>query len=241
MTVPRTSLPDCLICIPIFASSLPAATPAHSPARRIGLTGGIACGKSFVATLFRDCGAMIIDADTAARQAVTPGKPALEEIIYAFGSEFILPDGSLDRKRLGDHVFSDPLALDRLNEIIHPRVFAEMTVLRKDALAANPYVRIIEDIPLLFECELMDSLDLVIVVFVPPEVQLARLMKRDGRGQDDARRRIAVQIPLKEKCRQADIVIDNSGSREETRRQVRKIWTTWDGNNSVEHPIRQPK
>jgi dephospho-CoA kinase len=190
--------------------------------RVLGLTGGIGSGKSMVASMFAQLGADVIDADRLARDVVEPGQPALEEIATAFGRDILLPDGHLNRGKLGGIIFADPAARARLNAITHPRIRERMDV----AIAARgsgPGVLIV-DIPLLYENDRARSVDTVIVVWVDPETQLRRLNERDELTVEEARQRIAAQMPLDAKRARADLVIDNSGSRENTQRQVEAIY-----------------
>jgi len=188
----------------------------------LGLTGGIGSGKSMVASMFAQLGADVIDADQLARDVVEPGQPALDEIATAFGRDILLPDGRLDRGKLARIIFADPVARAKLNGITHPRIRERMDA----AIAARgsgPGV-LIADIPLLYENERTGTVEAVIVVWVDPETQLRRLLERDRLTEDEARQRIAAQMPLDEKRAQADAVIDNSGSRENTQRQVEAIY-----------------
>jgi dephospho-CoA kinase len=189
-----------------------------------GLTGGIASGKSTVAGYFAEAGARIIDADTIAREVVKPGSLACEEIRTAFGADVFLPAGGIDRQRLGDLVFNDPAKKKRLEAIVHPRVFDRMEVLAAETARQYPDALIILDIPLLLETKRNRRLDAVIVVYVPEAVQLERLMKRDGISAKAARARIRSQMPMEEKRRIADLVIDNSGDRQACRKQTLAIF-----------------
>ena len=188
----------------------------------LGLTGGIGSGKSMVASMFAQLGADVIDADRLARDVVAPGQPALQEIASAFGRDILLPDGRLDRGKLGRIIFADPVARGTLNAITHPRVRERMDA-EIAARQSGPGVLIV-DIPLLYENERTGRVETVIVVWVDTETQLRRLVERDGLSEHDARQRIAAQMPLDEKRARADVVIDNSGSRENTRRQVDAIY-----------------
>ena len=190
--------------------------------RVLGLTGGIGSGKSMVASMFAHLGADVIDADQLARDVVEPGQPALEEIASAFGREILLPDGRLDRGKLARIIFADPVARGKLNAITHPRIRQRMAA-EVAARASRPGV-LIADIPLLYENDRTGSVQAVIVVWVDPQTQLRRLLERDGLTEEEARQRIAAQMPLDEKRARADVVIDNNGSRENTRRQVEAIY-----------------
>ncbi|MCC6996222.1 MAG: dephospho-CoA kinase [Deltaproteobacteria bacterium] len=191
--------------------------------RVIGLTGGIASGKSTVSAELRRLGAPVIDADEIARDVVAPGTPALAEIVAEFGAEYLAADGTLDRKRLGALVFAEPARRARLNAITHPRVGAE-TARRTQELGAAGHPVVIYDVPLLVESRLHEAMAGVIVVSVPREVQLRRLMARDGIDLAAAEARLAAQLPLEAKLKVADYVIDNAGSVEDTRRQTAVVW-----------------
>lgn len=186
----------------------------------VGLTGGIASGKSTVAEFLRAEGARVIDADQLAREVVLPGKPAWREIVAYFGPEVLLPDGQLDRRKLGKIVFEDAQAREALNRFTHPRILAE--VRRQLAAAREPVV--VVEMPLLFEVGFEREVDEVWVVAAPPEVQEARLLARDGLTPAEARLRLAAQLPLEEKLRRATCVIENTGDLAATRAQVRRLW-----------------
>jgi dephospho-CoA kinase len=190
--------------------------------RVLGLTGGIGSGKSVVASMFAQLGADVVDADQLAREVVEPGEPALEEIATAFGRDILLPDGRLDRDKLGRIIFADPVARGRLNAITHPRIQERMAA-EIAVRGSRPGVLIV-DIPLLYENDRGGAVETVIVVWVDSETQLRRLIERDGLTEQEARQRIAAQMSLDEKRARADVVIDNSASRENTRRQVEAIY-----------------
>lgn len=179
----------------------------------VGLTGGIASGKSTVAEFLREAGARIVDADRIARAVVTPGRPAHNEIVAAFGRTILLPDGQIDRKRLGAIIFSDPVQQTALNAIVHPRVIEGIDAVVDRIAAESPDAVVVLDVPLLYEAGMDRDLSDVIVVYVPEALQLQRLMARDGLSAAEAMARIRSQLPLAEKRRRATIVIDNSGSK----------------------------
>ena len=183
---------------------------------RIGLTGGIASGKTTVANLFAELGATIIDTDVIAREVVAPGQPALEEIAAAFGDEVLQPDGSLDRGALRARVFASADDLKCLEAITHPRIRAE--TLRQAEEAGGLYQLIV--VPLLVESPLRESVDRVLVVDCPEETQIERLMARDADSEAQARRILAAQASRSERLAIADDVVSNDGSIEDTRRQV---------------------
>jgi len=186
----------------------------------IGLTGSIACGKSLVLRELAARGAETIDADEVARDVTGPGSPVLAAIVQEFGTEILRPDGSLDRRALGAIVFRDPEALRRLEAITHPVIVR--TIRQRVAASRRPVVVI--DAIKLFESSLASDCDEVWVVTCRPEQQLARLMARNGLTEEEALARIRAQPPQEEKVSRADRVIDNSGSIEETRRQVATLW-----------------
>jgi dephospho-CoA kinase len=196
----------------------------------IGLTGGIGSGKSTVARMFEKLGATVLDADAIVRELQSPGSALLAEIEVAFGAQVIGPEGELDREALAAIVFRDDAARLRLNAIVHPRVAAELTSRVAAAREAGSTV-IVLDIPLLFEGR--DSgeetaarmpLDATVVVHVPKPLQIERQLARDDCSREEAVRRLRAQLPLDEKRRLADFAIDNSGTLEETERQVRDVF-----------------
>jgi dephospho-CoA kinase len=192
---------------------------------RIGLTGGIGSGKSEVARRLADRGAVLVDADVAAREVVAPGTPGLARIVDAFGGTVLTADGSLDRERLGSIVFADPARRAELNAIVHPLVGEWMTAAEEAGVAsAGPDAIVVHDVPLLAENKLADVYDLVIVVDVPPDVQVSRLVSRRGMPADQARSRMAAQVSREQRLAVADIVIDNSGTLDDLDRRVGEVW-----------------
>lgn len=192
----------------------------------IGLTGGIASGKSLVADVLREQGLPVIDADVISREVVEPGEPALEQIIEHFGPEILQFDGTLDRKKLGSVIFNDTEKRQVLNQIIHPAVRQRMMT-KRDDLVREGNEHVVLDIPLLLENNLNFLVDRVIVVYVNEATQKQRLVERDGRGEEDAAARIKSQMPLGEKRDLADAVIDNSGTEKETKTQVNELLHQW--------------
>jgi dephospho-CoA kinase len=190
--------------------------------RIIGLTGGLGSGKSTVSQMLRDLGATVVDADADARDALAPGSGGAAQAIAAFGPEIADAAGHIDRQRLADIVFADPAARARLNAIVHPFVRARMAEAIDDA-ARRGLEAVVADIPLLYESHLEAGTAEVWVVWVPEEVQVRRAVAR-GMREDDARARIAAQMPLAEKRARATRVIDNSGSLQATRDQVETAW-----------------
>ncbi len=178
--------------------------------RVIGLTGGIATGKSTFSALLRARGAPVVDADALARAAVEPGTPALAEIARELGPEVLRPDGSLDRKRVADRVFSDAAARRRLEAITHPAVRAAMLA-ETLRLAGEGHALVFYDAPLLYEVGLDAVLDAVVVVWAPRAVQRQRLIERDGLTPAQADARLAAQLPVDEKAARADLVVANDG------------------------------
>lgn len=192
----------------------------------IGLTGGIASGKSTVSALLKEKGAAIIDADKIAREIMTKCKPAWHEVVDYFGDEILNEDkNDIDRKKLADIVFSDKAKLEVLNSITHPKIIEEIKRQVEEYKKAGKKIIVI-DAALLIEAGLNKIVDEVWVVAVNEEVQLQRLMTREkGITKDEAVKRIKSQMPLTEKLKFADRVIDNNSTIEETKNQVDKIWT----------------
>jgi len=188
----------------------------------LGLTGGIATGKSTVTGMLRERGIPVIDADQIAREVVEPGKPAYEAIVRHFGREILLSDGQIDRKKLGEVVFSDEAQRQKLNAIVHPEV---RRVMREGAEAAEAGGAdiVFLDIPLLFESKLQHMVEKIVIVYAPADMQLARMMERDELEEEQANKRLRAQFPIDKKKAGADFLIDNSTSREETERQVEKL------------------
>jgi dephospho-CoA kinase len=188
---------------------------------RVGLTGGIGAGKSEVSRRLARYGAVVVDADAIAREVVEPGTDGLAEVVAAFGREVLLPDGGLDRARLGDVVFGDPEARRRLNAIVHPRVGQRMAELDQ---AAGPDAIVVHDVPLIAENGRSDAYDMVVVVDAPPRTQIERLTRGRDMTREQAQARMAAQASREQRLAIADIVIDNSGSLAELDRQVGDVW-----------------
>jgi len=191
--------------------------------RLIGLTGGIATGKSEVAAMLAEHGATVVDADELAREVVRPGEPALADIARRFGAGVLTSDGTLDRERLGEIVFADASARRDLEGITHARIAALMQQRIADAAARETPV-VVLDIPLLLERDLENTVDGVLLVHAPAGVQLARVASRDHLTDDAARQRLAAQLPIDEKRTRATWIIDNSSDLDSTRRQVDAWW-----------------
>lgn len=192
----------------------------------IGLTGGIASGKSTVSSLLKEKGFTVIDADVAARIVVQPGEDAYKKIVETFGKDILLENGEINRPKLGDLVFRDEQKRLQLNAIVHPAVRKQM-LLEKEQAIRNGKQTIFLDIPLLFESGLTWMVDKTIVVYVDENIQLQRLMKRNGLDKEAAEIRISAQMPLEEKASKADAVINNNGTITETKKQLEHIIEIW--------------
>ncbi|GLB58462.1 dephospho-CoA kinase [Cytobacillus sp. NCCP-133] len=192
----------------------------------VGLTGGIASGKSTVSAILMKRGISIIDADVEARLAVEQGEDAYREIVHHFGEHILLVDGSIDRAKLGSIIFHDEKERLKLNSIVHPAVRKRM-IAKKEKTIENGEKLVILDIPLLFESKLTYMADKTLLVYADEDTQLKRLMARNQLSSDEAIARIRSQMPLKDKRPLADAVIDNNGSLEETERQLWDILKQW--------------
>ncbi|MFG6116488.1 dephospho-CoA kinase [Halobacillus sp. MO56] len=192
----------------------------------IGLTGSIASGKSTVSLMFDDYDIPVIDADKISREVVIPGEKAYHEIVTEFGESILREDGSIDRKKLGSIVFKEEDKRKRLNNIVHPAVRKRM-IERRDHFCNQEVPAVVMDIPLLFESELTHLVDKTLVVYADENVQLERLMERDGSVQEEAIQRINAQLPVKKKAEMADEVIDNNGTKHESYQQLNAILRKW--------------
>jgi dephospho-CoA kinase len=192
---------------------------------KVGLTGGIATGKSTVSRLLAEYGAGVIDADVLAREAVSPGQPALREIAATFGPGILSFDGTLNRERLAAIIFNDPAQRQRLEAIIHPYVFAEEERRFRQIVSRDPHALVIFDAALLIETGAYKHKERVIVVAADEQTQIARLQVRDGLSEAEARRRIAAQMPLTEKIKLAHYVIDGTLPMESLRREVKRVYS----------------
>jgi len=190
----------------------------------VGLTGGVGTGKSTVTKFFRQLGAYIIDWDELARAVVRPHSKAWEEIVEHFGRDFLNEDLTINRQKLAEVVFSDKEKVTKSNQIVHPEVFKEDERITNEIKGLDPDALIIKDIPLLFELTGPIFVDKIVVVSASEQTQLKRL-KEKGMSRDDAQNRIKYQLPLEEKIKSADFVINNDGSLEETKKQVEEIYT----------------
>ncbi len=188
----------------------------------VGLTGGIASGKSTVSSMFRESGIPVICADELAHEAVSPGSPALEKIMEVFGSDVLDPDGNLNRAVLGSKVFTDSNLKKQLEQIIHPVVARRKEELLRDYERQGHRI-VVVDVPLLFEANWENTVDVVLVVYVNRDVQGERLMRRNGLSVEEVSARLNSQWPIEDKRKKAHIVIDNSLSIEDTRTRFRQV------------------
>lgn len=193
---------------------------------RVGLTGGIGCGKSTVAAMLRDFGCLVLDADALAHELIHPGQPAYDEVVKEFGAGICGTDGRIDRAKLAAIVFAAPAKLARLNEIVHPRVIAAQDRQLAEWEQSQPQSIAVVEAALLIEAGIHKRLDRLVVVWCRSEQQLARLLGR-GMSPEDAQKRIAAQLPLEKKRLMANEEINNSGTLEQTREQVQKLVDEW--------------
>ncbi|WP_071395995.1 dephospho-CoA kinase [Bacillus tuaregi] len=192
----------------------------------IGLTGGIASGKSTVSEMLKKQGITVIDADIEARLAVEIGEEAYNQIVHHFGRSILLEDGSINRAKLGEIIFNNEQERKVLNGMVHPAVRKRM-IEKQAAAITRGETLIVLDIPLLFESKLTDMVDRILLVYVDEEVQLQRLMNRNQLTKEEALARIQSQMPLKEKKAKSDAVIDNNGTMEQTKQQLYSILKEW--------------
>lgn len=190
----------------------------------VGLTGGVACGKSSVARLLQDSGAFLIDADVLARTVVERGKPALKDIARVFGKKSLLPDGTLNRPALAKIVFGSPAKLKKLNAIVHPRVAREQAKMARAIATQEPRAVVIYDAPVLIEAGAHKRMDKIVVVAADEQTQIKRLHNRSHLSKTEALRRIKSQMPLAKKTAMADYVIDGTLSFEQTKHEVQRIY-----------------
>ena len=191
---------------------------------KVGLTGSIAVGKTFVLGVLRELGCHVIDADAIAREVVVPGRQGLNAVVETFGSEIVKGDGTLDRAKLGSIVFADEAKRVQLNSILHPFIIAVQDAQLRDWEQQDPKGIAIVDAALMIESGGYQRFDKLIVVHCRPEVQLQRLMQRNKFSREAAEQRIATQMPQEEKKRYADYLIDTSGDFAETRRQTEEVY-----------------
>lgn len=192
--------------------------------QRIGLTGGIAAGKSVAAERLAERGAVLLDYDVLSRDAVAPGSPGLAEVVEAFGPAVLAPDGSLDRPGLAAVVFADDTARERLNAIVHPVVHRLAAEREAAAAALDPGAVVVHDIPLLVESGFADAFHLVVLVQAPAVLRVERLVRTRGMDRAEAEQRIAAQAPEEQRMAVADVVLDGSGAPDELRAQVDELW-----------------
>lgn len=190
----------------------------------VGLTGGIACGKSTVAQMFVRQGGHLVDFDKLAHEVQEPGRPAWQEVVKYFGSEILQGDQTIDRNKLAAVVFNDPEKLRMLNRIVHPRVFEKWCLRLEEIKTKNPHAIAFADVPLLFEGGMQHLFDLTILVMIEPEEQIDRLMVRNAICREDAKLRLSCQMPIEEKTNLADIIIENKGTPQETEKRVARVW-----------------
>ena len=190
----------------------------------VGVTGGIASGKSTVADIFKREGGYIIDADFISREVVEPGEPAWQEVINVFGPEVLNEDRSIDRKKLGEIVFSDPEKRKKLEEIIHPKIQEERKRKISEIEKKDHQAVVFFDVPLLIELNKQDTVEKVVLVYVSPEVQMARVVKRDGLTEEEAWKRIGAQMPIESKKKYAHYVINNEGTLEQTKAKTKEVF-----------------
>ena len=190
----------------------------------VGLTGGIASGKSTVAKMFVKNGAYLIDFDGLAHEVQEPEKPAWKEVVNHFGKRILQPDKKIDRVKLGKIVFADKEKLSELNNIVHPLVYQEWHARLEKIGKKEKHAIVLSDIPLLFEGNMQNLFDLTMLVLIAPEEQIRRLMTRNGVNKEEAEKRLKSQMPIGEKIALADIVIDNDGGIPETEKRVRQVW-----------------
>ncbi len=193
------------------------------PGLVLGLTGGIATGKTTVANLLHDKGALIIDADQVSRDLMVPGSSVFQQLVERFGPGFLTEQGELDRTALGAHVFGNPEALQALNGITHPAIWEELK--RRVEAGRSTHEVVVLMAPLLIEHDHQHAVDQVWLITVPDDVQVGRLQARNGLTKDEARARLAAQLPTAAKLKHAHVVIDNGGTLEETRRQIDEAWS----------------
>ncbi len=191
--------------------------------RIIGLTGNIGSGKSTAADVFRRAGFLVLNADAVSRSLLAPDGACTETVLKRFGREILLPDGTIDRKRLGGIVFSDPAAREALNAIIHPEVIRRMRSETERILAADPSVRIVHEVPLLFECGMDRDTDRNVFVYAPDAERLKRIMLRDGCTEEAARARMDAQGDQREKMLRSDDVLYNDGTLEDLERRTETL------------------
>jgi dephospho-CoA kinase len=190
----------------------------------VGLTGGIACGKSTVAQMFVRLGGHLIDFDKLAHEVQEPNRPAWQDVVHYFGREVLKPDLKIDRMKLAALVFNHPDKLQKLNDIVHPRVYEAWRSRLEEINRHHPHAIVFADVPLLFEGGMQHLFDLTILVMIEPEEQVNRLMIRSELCREEAELRLSCQMPIREKMNHADIIIDNRCGIDETEKTVAALW-----------------
>jgi dephospho-CoA kinase len=190
----------------------------------VGLTGGIACGKSTVAQMFVRLGGHLIDFDKLAHEVQEPNRPAWQDVVLYFGREVLKPDLKIDRMKLAALVFNHPDKLQKLNDIVHPRVYEAWRSRLEEINRHHPHAIVFADVPLLFEGGMQHLFDLTILVMIEPEEQVNRLMIRSELCREEAELRLSCQMPIREKMNHADIIIDNRCGIDETEKTVAALW-----------------
>ena len=193
---------------------------------KVGLTGSIAVGKSFVLGVLRELGARTIDADQVARECVEPGTPGLTAVVSEFGHDVLQADGTLDREKLGAVIFNDDAKRQKINSILHPFIIARQDEIMRQWKSETPDAIAVNDAALMIESGGYKRFDKLIVVHCLSEIQIQRLMKRNGLSREEAELRVKSQMPQEEKMKYADYLIDTSGEFGDTRRQVESLWQT---------------
>ena len=191
----------------------------------IGLTGGLASGKSLVARIFKSLGCALIDTDAIARDVVVPGTEGWQAVVKEFGPQILAENNTIDRPKLANIIFTDAGRRQILNSILHPLIISSVRQQLAEIGDREPDALVVVDVPLLIECGLQDDFDEVIVVWTPRETQINRLMERDGLAEAEARQRLAAQLPLDQKRAYATFVVENDADHEKTEAQVRNIFS----------------
>jgi|ERR1043165_1051357 dephospho-CoA kinase len=191
---------------------------------KVGLTGSIAVGKSFVLGVLRELGARTVDADQIARECVEPGTPGLTAVVKEFGAGVLNPDGLLDRAKLGAVVFAEETKREKLNSILHPFIITRQDEIMRQWEIETPKAIAVVDAALMIESGGYQRFDKLIVVHCEPEIQIQRLMKRNTLSREEAERRVKAQMPQEEKMKYADYLIDTSEDFQNTRKQVEELW-----------------
>jgi len=210
--------------MPSFSLMGPGPCDRYDPMLNVGLTGGIASGKSTVDAMFLARGAYLIDHDSLARRVVEKDRPAWKDIVSLFGADILFKDGSLNRVRLGEIVFSDESKRAELDRIVHPAVFREWMEAIERITRQAPHGIIISDIPLLFEAGWQDAVDVIVLVYISRDEQIRRLTERNGYTRREAEDRLIAQMPIEDKVLRSDYIINNEGPLESTRENVDRVW-----------------